>query len=300
VDLDTFIVAVYCLVDELTEELLEGRRLRERAPNTTLDDREVITMEVVGEFLGLDTETGIFAFFVRHYAGWFPKLGCVHRTTFTRQAANLWKLKELLWRRLLETHVEHDRGISLVDSFAVPVSGLAKAPRHKSFAGTASHGYDAMSKAVFYGFEGHFRVAWPGVIVSATLAPANEHDRWVAEYDLLPGAQEATFVVGDTNYHSPILKESLSGYGIRLIAPVRTNKKRDMHPWPRWLTNVRRRIETVISQMVERYGAKRVRARDLWHLTSRFLRKVLGHTLSVCLCQRAGLGPLSFSELVTT
>ncbi len=85
-----------------------------------------------------------------------------------------------------------------------------------------------------------------------------------------------------------------------LIAPVRTNTKREVHPWPRWLTNVRRRIETVISQLVERYGAKRVRARDLWHLTSRFLRKVLSHTLSVCLCQRAGLGPLRFSDLVTT
>jgi hypothetical protein len=50
--------------------------------------------------------------------------------------------------------------------------------------------------------------------------------------------------------------------------------------------------------MVERYGAKRVRARDVWHLTSRFFRKILSHTLCVCLCQGSGLGPLRFSELV--
>ena len=297
-DLDTFIVAVYCLVDGLTKELLGDERLRERGPNTILDDREVITMEIVGEFLSLDTETGLFCFFRRHYAEWFPQLASLHRTTFTRQAANLWKLKKLMWQRLLETRVEHDQKICLLDSFAVPVSGLAKAPRHKSFAGVASHGYDAMAKAVFYGFEGHFRVAWPGVIVSASLAPANEHDRWVAEYDLLAGVKEGTFVVGDTNYHSPVLKGSLAGYGVNLIAPVRTNKKREVHPWPRWLTKARRRIETVISQMVERYRAKRVRARDLWHLTSRLLRKVLSHTVSVCLCQRAGLGSLRFSDLV--
>ncbi len=300
VDLDTFIVAVYCLVDDLMEELLGDERLRSRGPNTVLDDREVITIEVVGEFLGLDTDTGIVGFFRRHYGEWFPALTEVHRTTFVRQAANLWKVKGLLWRRLL-WRIEHDEKVSLVDSFAVPVSGFAKAPRHRSFAGVASHGYDAMSKAVFYGFEGHLRVAWPGVIVEATLAPADEHDRWVAEYELLgapDGVEEGSFVVGDTNYHSPILKEALAGYGVALLAPVRTNKKREVHPWPRWLTNVRRRIETVISQMVERYGAKRVRARDLWHLTSRWLRKILGHTLCVCLCQRAGLPPLRFSELV--
>ena len=62
---------------------------------------------------------------------------------------------------------------------------------------------------------------------------------------------------------------------------------------------MRRRIETVASQLVERYRIKRVWARDLWHLTSQFLRKVLSHTVAVLLCQRAGLSPLRFSELVT-
>lgn len=298
-DLDTFIVAVYCLVDDLMEELLGDQRLRKRGPDPVLDDREVLTIEIVGEFMGIDTDKGIFLFFRRHYAKWFPALSEIHRTTFVRQAANLWKVKGRLWQSLLDTRVEYDRRISLVDSFAVPVSGFAKAPRHRSFAGIASHGYDAMAKSVFFGFEGHLRVCWPGVIVSATLAPANEHDRWVAEYDLLGGVEKGTFVVGDTNYHSPILKESLSGYGSALISPVRTNKKREVHPWPQWLTSVRRRIETVISQMVERYRAKRVRARDLWHLTSRWMRKILGHTVCVWLCQQEGLAPLRFSELVT-
>ncbi len=300
-DLDTFIVAVYCLVDDLMGELLGGRRLRSRGPDPTLDDREVITIEVVGEFLGLDTDKGIFLFFGHHYAQWFPNLAEVHRTTFTRQAANLWSVKRLLWQRMLATRVEHDEKVSLVDSFAVPVSGFAKAPRHRSFAGIASRGYDAMAKAVFYGFEGHLlRVAWPGVIVSATLAPADVHDRWVAEHDLLAGGvQEGAFVVGDTNYHSPALKEGLAGHGVVLIAPKKTpKKKRERHPWPRWLTNVRRRVETVISQLAERYRAKRVRARDLWHLTSRFVRKILSHTCCVCLCQRVGLSPLRFSGLV--
>lgn len=297
-DPDEFIVAIYCLVDDLMEELLGSRRLRSRGPAPILDDREVITIEVVGEFLGLDTDKAIFEFFCRHYAEWFPALGRVHRTTFSRQAANLWKVKRLLWRGLLG-RVEHDEGVSLVDSFAVPVCSFAKAPRHKSFAGIASRGYDTMARAVFYGFDAHLRVAWPGVIVAATLAPADVHDRWVAEYDLLTGAREGSIVVGDTNYWSPILKEDLAGYDVALIAPKRTPKKRERHPWPMWLTAIRRRIETVISQLAERYGAKRVRARDLWHLASRWFRKILSHTVAVLLCQRAGFSsPLRFSGLL--
>jgi hypothetical protein len=76
VDLDTFIVTIYCLIDDLMGELLreQGRPLRSRGPKPILDDREVLTMELVGEFLRLDTDKGIFLYFVRNYAQWFPKL----------------------------------------------------------------------------------------------------------------------------------------------------------------------------------------------------------------------------------
>jgi len=75
---------------------------------------------------------------------------------------------------------------------------------------------------------------------------------------------------------------------------------RDPHPWPQqWLTDLRRRVETVIGQLTERYRAKQVWARDAWHLLARWLRKVLSHTIAVLLCQHAGLSPLAFDQLVT-
>jgi hypothetical protein len=51
--------------------------------------------------------------------------------------------------------------------------------------------------------------------------------------------------------------------------------------------------------LVVRYNAKKMWARDVWHLRSRFVRKVLSHTVAVLLCRRAGLGPLRFSELLS-
>jgi hypothetical protein len=49
-------------------------------------------MEIVGEYLGLERESALFAYFRQHYAHFFPALRTLHRTTFVRQAANLWVL----------------------------------------------------------------------------------------------------------------------------------------------------------------------------------------------------------------
>src|SRR3954469_515314 len=97
VDLSTFIVAVFCLIDDR----LKGRRVRQRGPVPKLSDAEVLTIELLGEFLGMDTDEAIFRYFREHYGEWFPALRKVHRTTFARQSANLWKVKECLWQELL-------------------------------------------------------------------------------------------------------------------------------------------------------------------------------------------------------
>jgi hypothetical protein len=123
-DLDTLIVTIFCLIDDA----LDGQRLRQRGPHPLLSDAEVLTMETVGEYLSLDQEKAIFIYFRCHFAHFFPALRRVHRTTFTRQAANLWRVKERLWQQFLHG-LEVDRAISLIDSFPVPVCRFARATR---------------------------------------------------------------------------------------------------------------------------------------------------------------------------
>ena len=79
-DLTTFMVSVYCLV----ADKIEGLQLRQRGPQPRLTDAEVLTMEIVGEYLGIDTEIGLYRYFRAHFGAWFPKLLRLHRTTFTQ------------------------------------------------------------------------------------------------------------------------------------------------------------------------------------------------------------------------
>ncbi len=289
-DITTFMIAVFCLI----EDLLAGRRLRKRGPQPTLRDSEVLTMEVVGEFLGIDTDSRIFTHFRRYYSDWFPGLRKITRTTFTRQAANLWKIKQELWQ-VLAQRIPHDPYLSIVDSFPVPVCRFARAPRCRSFGEVAAFGYDEVARQTYYGLRAHVRLAWPGVIVDCALAPANIHDTEAAE-ELLENVYG--YALADRNYWKPDLFERLKTKGLQLLAPYKS-AKRQKQPWPRYLTHRRYRIETVFGQLVERFHAKRVWARDLWHLTSRWMRKFLSHTLAVFFCAQQNLPYLSFAKLVT-
>jgi len=63
--------------------------------------------------------------------------------------------------------------------------------------------------------------------------------------------------------------------------------------------NCRRRIETVISQLSERLHIERVRARDKWHLTSRWARKLLAHTTAAWINYLNGAEILEFDALIS-
>ena len=80
---------------------LNAQQLRQHGPMPRLTDSEVITMEVVGEYLGLAQDSALFAYFRRHYAHFFPALRTLRRTSFIRQAANLWRFKERRWQQAL-------------------------------------------------------------------------------------------------------------------------------------------------------------------------------------------------------
>src|SRR5438874_4081407 len=77
---------VFCLIDDELKAL-NLPRLRTRGQQATaLTDAEVITVELVGEFWGLDADTALYRHFAAYHAAEFPALPRVHRTTFARQA----------------------------------------------------------------------------------------------------------------------------------------------------------------------------------------------------------------------
>jgi hypothetical protein len=103
--LEEFIIWVYCWVDENYIETLGETNIRKRGFEPALTDIEVITMEIVGELISFDTDKGIWKYFKTHWLSWFPKLSS--RSSFAKQAANLWHVKQLLQVRLSSKYKEN-------------------------------------------------------------------------------------------------------------------------------------------------------------------------------------------------
>ncbi|MCB1822205.1 MAG: hypothetical protein KDI73_11595 [Candidatus Competibacteraceae bacterium] len=173
--LEDLIITVFCWVAEHTNSVLGDYRLRPRGFAPQLTDSEVITLEVVGEFLGLDTDVGIWKYFGRHWRSWFPGLGS--RTTFAQQAANLWVIKQRLHQHLLIDLGAITDLIHVVDGCPMLVCVLTRAPQCRLFPEAANFGYCAEKKQYYYGLHGHLMMTFDGVITAWTVTPAAGDER---------------------------------------------------------------------------------------------------------------------------
>ena len=292
--IEEFIIAVYCCVVDELEVLTQAQPLRSRGFEPGLTDAEVLTMEIVGEYQNYDSDKGIWSYFRRHWQRWFPKLSS--RSTFVRQAANLWQYKHRLQQRLAAALGAFEEDVHLIDGLPMRLCCLTHARRCQSFQGVAAFGYCAAKDEKFYGFRGHLNVSLNGVITGFTVTPANRDER-EALWEVIPQTQG--LLIGDKGYISQSLQAELEQVNVDLQTPLRSNME-ETRPKAvvRQLQTVRRLIETVNAQLSERFQFERIRARDLWHLTSRVNRKILAHTLCCWLNRQLSRPLLQFDDLV--
>lgn len=177
----------------------------------------------------------------------------------------------------------------------IPLCCFSRASRWRSFQGEAAYGYCAAKKQTYYGFHGHLLITATGVITGFSLTPANGSDR-EALWDMLHTLHG--LLVGDKGYISEARQRELRTVGIKLETALRSNMQdaRDS-AWVKLLLRMRRRIETVIGQLVERFSFEKVWGRDMWHLSTRLNRKLLAHTVCRWL-NRYSSEPLQFELLV--
>lgn len=292
--IENFIISIFCLVDDELKRMLNGRKLRQRGFPPALSDSEVLTMEIVGEFLGHDDDKGLWSYFKTHWNHFFPKIP--DRTTFVRQAANLHIVKHMLQEKFAEALGAFADRLHIVDGLPIPVCKFARAFFSRIFKGTAAYGYCASKKERFYGFRGHVVISSLGVITTAGFTAAN-----IDERDVCPElvSELEGILLGDKGFIRPTLQEELSQHRLFLQTPVRDNME-ETRPsrFLRWMMGTRRLIETVIGQLSERFQIEKVRARDMWHLASRLWRKILAHTACVKINLSLGNEPLQFERLV--
>ncbi len=295
-DREDFIITVYCLVCELYQQIVGSHRLRQRGFSPALTDEEVITLEVCGEYFGLDEDEAIYEYFRTHYREWFPELK--ERTVFVRQAANLWQVKAMIQQRLTVLSGQAADPVQPIDTLPLPVCVYTRSKRNRCFKPEADYGYCAAKDLHYYGFKLGMRISRAGMVIHYPLLPARAHDVQLLD-DLLEGFEGVA--PADKGFIDAFRHQQLAlKRRIELITPPRKNMPVTASAaLQRICKRLRKRIETVGSQLMERFHMDQISARDLWHFQHRIIRKILAHTVCVFINLQLGYPPLNLDGLVT-
>ena len=247
-----YIVNVFVMADDFCKTYFPDHSLRTRGPSPKLADSEAITMELVGEYLGFNTDERIYQYFDHHWRSLFPKLP--DRSNFVRQCANLWHVKQCFFE-----HLSHyaDHYLQIIDSVPVEVCKFIRSRTTKQFKDTAAYG--KWFGHTFFGYRLHLKITDIGIIRRFILAPANEHDIKYAEP--LIDSDCTCWVLGDKGYRSKSLQQKLwNERKLYFHTSMRRMDKKDS-PLPRQtirtLTGKRRLVETVAGQLEQRFRIKR-------------------------------------------
>ena len=290
--IDEFIINIYLMVEQYYK-IVVTKPLRSAGYAPKLSDPEIICMEMVGEFLHLDQDKQIWQYFTQHSQDVYQP--SAHTLTSQSTAPICGKSHRIQDK---VSQIEGRDNIHFMDGFPIPVCHYGRAYRHKNYQDLAAFSYCAAKQERYYGFEGHLLVNLSGMIKGFTVAPANVDERAVAPdiTDHIHGLLGA-----DKGYISPSLTSYYDAQGVDLQTPLRANMKEDRpKPVVRRLMKARRIVETVIGQLSERFNIQKVRARDLWHLSHRLIRKILSHNLCFVLNKKLGNPPLQFDLLISS
>jgi len=261
-----------------------------------LTDAEVITIEICGEFFKLHEDTEIYHYFKRHYLDYFPNLP--DRTTFVRQSANLWQAKLLCQRMLAVASGAASDAVQSIDTLPLPVCTYTRGGRRdKRFATLAHYGHCAAKKLDYYGFKLGLRISRSGMITHFPLLNARAHD--VNHLGILIEGFSG-IVPADKGFLDQYQQELwLDLQQTQVITPLRSN----METSPEQVKMVkktkywRKLVETVGSQLVERFQITKIKVKDLWHYQNRIFRKILSHTVGVFLNLQNGSKGLQLALL---
>lgn len=275
---EDFILTIFVLIDDLYNlyappEITNRRNIAE----SKLSDSEVITITLCGEITGHDSEKAWFSFVKRNYKYLFPDIG--ERSRFNRKRRNLLQVTELLRQKLMSYFSMITGNVFIVDSFPLPVCEFGRARYCKSFRGYgADYGRCPSKKQTYYGYKVHAVTTSEGYVAAFEITSASIDDREGLK-DMIADCSGLT-IIGDKGYFGQPLSDELASNGITIYALLpKHQKKQYPKEFTKQIFKIRRRIETVFSQLTELLNAERVLAKSFWGLCTRIQNKILAHNL---------------------
>ena len=234
--MDTQIVAVFCLVDDMLKVMNH-----QEDKQCQMSDAEVMTTAIIAVlYLG-----GNYAQARRllKSQGYVTKM--LDKSRFSRRLHRIRPFFLTLFNMLGEYWKSLNEGlIYSIDTFPIPVCDNYRIRKAKIYQDEAYRGYIASKKRYFYGLKLHLLATQAGQPVEFLLSPGSFFDGTGLhgfDFDLPEGAQ----IIGDKAYNNYEIEDMMQVAGIQLAPFRKKNSKRPVPPWRYYLQfHYRKMIET--------------------------------------------------------
>ena len=182
----------------------------------------------------------------------------------------------------LSNKIAPDEDAFIVDSIPVEVCRFARAKRTKickeHFETSPDFGYCAAQRTTFFGYKLHALCGIEGVVTKVDLSKGS-----LADIHYLQDIRQYLFnckLLGDKAYLSAEIQQDLfETQGIELYTPKRSNQP-DYKKYPVLFRKLRKRIETLFSQLCDQFMLKRNYAKSFVGVAARVLSKIVSLTVA--------------------
>jgi len=330
IDLDTFLVALYTIVDDLYQQPAAPVKPVRPGPPPTVSDSEVLTLALCAQWWGR-SERAFLRYARTYWRGYFPRL--LSQSAYNRRCRDLAGVLVALVPVVAQELRAATAAYEVIDTVAVPLLRRCRGCRGRLFGDAAALGWGGSDKDWYYGCKLLLAVLPTGGVTGFVLAPASTEDRWLAEallgwraspptrphqrqHLLRPMRPNGTPYVGPTGPRWPqsgagvpsagpyLADKGFSGavwqahwhqdYGAPVLTPPQTRgARRARRQHGRW----RQIVETINGHLTRTFGLHFPGARTPHGLLTRIAAKLAAVNLGLWLNRRFGRPPLAFATL---
>jgi hypothetical protein len=179
---DTFLVTVYCLIDDLYRQYAGPVRAHLPGRPGELSDSEVLTLAVLAQWQPSGSERQFLGWAAKHWRSYFPRL--VSQSAFNRRTRQLYGVLARLgdWiRTAVEAELGSSSAYEIMDGVPVPLMRRCRGHDHRCFGVEADFGVGGSDREPYYGVKLLAAVDAPGFVTGWVVGPASTEEHWLAE-----------------------------------------------------------------------------------------------------------------------
>lgn len=178
IELDTFLTAVYVIIDDLYRTHAAPHKPSRPGPKPVVSDSEVLTLVICQHWLGY-SERAVGRVAAAHWRRYFPRQ--LSQSAFNRRARDLSGVLVHLVPVVADELGAALRPYQVLDGLPLPLARRGRGQYHRLCADEAGIGRGGSDRDGYFGCQLWLAVTDEGVITGFVLAPASCEGRWVAD-----------------------------------------------------------------------------------------------------------------------